>query len=64
MNPEPDSIALAAKIGADRVELYTESYAAEYATNKEEAIKPFIEAALVAQEVEVVELPCKAVGSI
>lgn len=41
----------ALKTGADRIELYTESYAANYLSNKEEAIKPFIEAALVANEI-------------
>lgn len=39
------------KTGADRVELYTESYAANYVSDREKAIKPFIEAAIVAQEV-------------
>jgi pyridoxine 5-phosphate synthase len=40
----------AVKTGTDRVELYTESYAANYLINKEEAIKPFVDAALVAKE--------------
>ena len=35
----------AAKAGADRVELYTGPYAEEYARNRENAIKPFIETA-------------------
>ena len=37
--------------GTDRVELYTESYADGYSTNKELAIAPFIEAANTAKEV-------------
>ncbi len=37
--------------GADRVELYTESYATNYPTNKKKAIAPFIEAAKVANSV-------------
>jgi len=41
----------AAKIGSDRVELYTESYASNYPKNKEEAIKAFVEAAKIAQQV-------------
>ena len=41
----------AVKTGADRIELYTESYAKNYLINKENAIKPFVEAALVAKEV-------------
>ncbi|MBR4846542.1 MAG: pyridoxine 5'-phosphate synthase [Bacteroidaceae bacterium] len=42
-------IEYAAKIGADRVELYTEPYAAQYAMNREVAIAPFVEAARVAR---------------
>ena len=37
-----DNITLAAKTGADRVELYTEPYATNYPINKEKAIAPFI----------------------
>ncbi len=40
----------AAKTGADRVELYTESYATEYGQNPERAVAPFTEAAKVAQQ--------------
>ncbi len=39
----------AAKIGADRVELYTEPYASGYPLNREMAIAPFVEAARVAR---------------
>ena len=45
----PTFVEHAAKIGADRVELYTEPYAAAYAKNREEAIAPFVEAARVAR---------------
>lgn len=38
----------AAKTGADRIELYTESYAKTYSSSKENAISNFIEAAKVA----------------
>lgn len=41
----------AARVGADRVELYTESYAKYFSENREKAIKPFIEAAKVANSV-------------
>ncbi len=41
----------AAKTGTDRVELYTESYAANYAANRENAIAPFVDAATVAGKV-------------
>jgi pyridoxine 5-phosphate synthase len=38
----------AAKTGTDRIELYTESYAKQYPTSPERAIKPYIEAAKLA----------------
>lgn len=40
----------AVAIGADRIELYTESYATNYDLNKEDAIRPFVEAAKKANE--------------
>lgn len=43
-------MAKAAATGTDRIELYTESYAVGYATHKEEAVKPFVEAAQAAHE--------------
>ncbi|MDR1722995.1 MAG: pyridoxine 5'-phosphate synthase [Tannerella sp.] len=39
------NIELAAKTGADRVELYTGPYASDFANGKEAAIAPYIEAA-------------------
>ena len=44
-------VAAAKETGSDRVELYTEPYAAGYATDRDEAIKPFIAAAQVARQV-------------
>ncbi|MBN1650615.1 MAG: pyridoxine 5'-phosphate synthase [Bacteroidales bacterium] len=41
----------AVKTGTDRIELYTESYASNYSTDRETALKPFVEAAIVANEV-------------
>jgi pyridoxine 5-phosphate synthase len=41
----------AAKIGTNRVELYTESYATDFHQDKKAAIKDFIMAAEVAQKV-------------
>lgn len=46
----PIDIQHAAKIGADRIELYTEPYASGYSANREAAIKPFIEAAKLAKK--------------
>ena len=43
----------AAKIGTDRIELYTESYAKNFLTNKNGAINPFVEAAKFANQLSV-----------
>lgn len=45
----PEIIEYAAKTGTDRVELYTEPYASNYQKNREEAVKPFVEAAKIAK---------------
>lgn len=42
---EPVMAEYAARTGTDRVELYTEPYAAAYATRRETAILPFVETA-------------------
>ncbi len=42
----------AKETGTDRIELYTESYAANYSKNKEKAIKPFVEAAVLANKLQ------------
>lgn len=47
---EPQFIEYAAKAGADRVELYTEPYANGYASDREQAVLPFIKAAEVARD--------------
>ena len=44
-------IDAAAKTGTDRVELYTEPYAAQYAENREAAIEPFHKAAIHAKKI-------------
>jgi pyridoxine 5-phosphate synthase len=48
---DPRFIEGAARIGTDRVELYTEPYASMYPVEREAAIKPFLEAARVARSV-------------
>jgi pyridoxine 5-phosphate synthase len=48
VDPDAAMIEGAAKIGTDRIELYTESYARAYETNPDEAIAPFVQAAKVA----------------
>lgn len=45
-----EMIEMAAKTGTDRVELYTETYARNYAAGREAAIRPFVEAAKVARD--------------
>jgi pyridoxine 5-phosphate synthase len=46
----PNDIVAAAATGTDRIELYTEPYAAQYPINPEAAIQPFILAAQKAQQ--------------
>ena len=41
-------IEYAAKTGTDRIELYTEPYAAQYVLNRQKAVEPFIKAAKIA----------------
>ena len=50
VDADPHMVESAAKTGTDRVELYTEPYASAYATNREEAIRPFVEAADTARK--------------
>ena len=45
-----EMIEWAAKTGTDRVELYTEPYASGYATDREKAVAPFVEAAKLAHK--------------
>ncbi|MBP1629334.1 MAG: pyridoxamine 5'-phosphate oxidase [Bacteroidetes bacterium] len=49
VDPVPEMIIGAKKCGADRVELYTESYAKDYPLDREKAIKPFVIAAKEAE---------------
>jgi pyridoxine 5-phosphate synthase len=49
VDPQSAMAEGAATAGADRIELYTEPYAKEYHTNKEKAVKPYIETARIAQ---------------
>ncbi|MCM1450737.1 MAG: pyridoxine 5'-phosphate synthase [Clostridium sp.] len=50
VDPDPEQIKLAAKTGADRVELYTKPYADLYPTDPVAAVAPFVEASLVAHK--------------
>ena len=51
VNPVPAMAEGAAKVGADRIEMYTEPYAKGYAANRQEAVKPYRECALAAKAV-------------
>jgi pyridoxine 5-phosphate synthase len=51
IDANPEMIENAKLTGTDRVELYTESYADGYSTDKEAAITPFIAAAKTAEKV-------------
>lgn len=50
IDTNPEMIAGAAQTGTDRVELYTEPYAAGYEKNREAAVAPFVEAANLAKK--------------
>lgn len=45
VNPDIESVEGAAKCGCDRVELYTEPYASDYAENRKKAVAPYVKAA-------------------
>jgi pyridoxine 5-phosphate synthase len=52
VNPELKMIQGAANVGADRIELYTEPYASHYHTDNEKAVRPYVEAALLAKDLK------------
>ena len=52
VDPDPMMVEGAKQCGADRVELYTEPYASGYAVNREDAIKPFVDAAKEARRLQ------------
>lgn len=49
VDPDIDMVRHAAECGTDRIELYTEPYAANYATDRDAAIRPFVDAAIEAR---------------
>ena len=50
INPEAKYFEPAKLTGTDRVELYTEPYASHYYQDREKAVKPYVEVALIARE--------------
>lgn len=51
VDPDVDMVEAAAETGTDRIELYTEAYAQAFTHDRDEAIKPYFNAALKAREV-------------
>ena len=51
VDPVEAMVAAAAATGTDRVELYTEGYASQYALGNKAAVEPYVKAALEAQKV-------------
>ena len=50
VDPDPKMVEGAKKVGADRIELYTEPYASHFNENRNAAIAPYIEAALIGKQ--------------
>ncbi|PQB05116.1 pyridoxine 5'-phosphate synthase [Aureitalea marina] len=50
VDPVPEMIDGAAAVGTDRIELYTEDFATEYAKGNFDAVRPYAQCALLAQE--------------
>ena len=50
VDPDTEMVKYAAETGCDRIELYTEAYAKYYSSNKEQAIEPYVKAAVCAAE--------------
>ncbi|MBR4148811.1 MAG: pyridoxine 5'-phosphate synthase [Rikenellaceae bacterium] len=50
VDPDPEMVSGAKECGADRVELYTEAYAAGYHADREKAIAPYVATAERARE--------------
>ncbi len=48
VDPSPEMIKAAAKVGADRVELYTKPYADRYPSDPDGAVAPYVEASRAA----------------
>ncbi len=54
LDPNPEMVGYAAETLCDRIELYTESYATDYALDKEVVIMPYITTASMATELGLV----------
>lgn len=52
VDPVPSMVEGAVRVGADRIELYTEPYAKNFHLDKDRAVKPYVLAAQVAQSLK------------
>ena len=50
LDPDPKFIETAIKAGADRIELYTEAYAKDFASGNKNGVKPYAQTAKIAHE--------------
>jgi len=50
VDPDPKMVEGAGKIGADRIELYTEPYASHFHQSRDTAVKPYVDAAKTAHQ--------------
>lgn len=50
LDPNPEMVKAAVGTGTDRIELYTEAYAQQYPHNPAEALRPYLTAATLAQQ--------------
>jgi pyridoxine 5-phosphate synthase len=50
VDPIPKMVEGAAAVGADRIELYTEPYATAYHASREVAVRPYVESAAIARQ--------------
>ena len=52
MDTDLNMIEAAAKTGTDRIELYTENYAVEYAKGNKDAVQPYVQSAVLASSLD------------
>ncbi len=50
VEPTEEMVYGAAQVGADRIELYTEPYASNFPKNRQNAVRPYVEAAEIAKK--------------
>ncbi len=53
LDPNVEMVNAAKDTGTDRIELYTEDYSSHFVANREEAIRPYVNAAMRAEELSI-----------